>query len=123
MVSYVLYEEILMSEEKSLSSGLKAREEKNVKVISKEPIPTLLVDGFQGAGLTNGVLRINLFEEKYDTATDSVEKHIIARLAIPVESFISFVDVLNSINNDLKGTILAEMQKHVEEKVESSENE
>ncbi len=72
------------------------------ELISHEPIPTLLVDGFQGACLTGGSIRINLFEDKYDHSTNRSSRHNVTRLVIPEEYFASFVEALGEIVLQMK---------------------
>lgn len=74
----------------------------DTEVVFNEPIPTLLVDGFQGAALINSILRINLFALKYDSSTEETKRHIVGTLAIPKEQFTSFIDGLYDIRKQLK---------------------
>ncbi len=76
----------------------KAEEENDdTELISNEPIPTLLADGFQGVCLAGGSIRINLFEDKYDHSTNTSNRHNVTRLVIPEEYFASFVKALGEI--------------------------
>lgn len=79
-----------------------AENTENRDLISHEPIPTLLVDGFQGVCLAGGSIRINLFEDKYDHSTNTSSRHHVLRLAIPEEYFASFAKALVVIAHQME---------------------
>ncbi|HRI75663.1 MAG TPA: hypothetical protein PLX33_01610 [Alphaproteobacteria bacterium] len=89
-----------MAEEKK-KIEIKEKENNNPDIILIEPIESLFIDGFQGVSMNNGIVRINLHEDKYDPTTEKVSRHIVKRLCIPIASFISFVDTLDEIKKSL----------------------
>jgi hypothetical protein len=89
-----------MTEEKK-NIELKERDNKDPDIILIEPIESIFIDGFQGISITNGTVRINLHEDKYDPVTEKVNRHIVKRICLSQGSFISFIDTLNQVKNSM----------------------
>ena len=71
-------------------------------VVCDNDVPTLLIDGFQGATVINGTLRLNLFEDRFNVSSpEDIERRIVTRLVLPIGNLEGFVGVLETIKNDL----------------------
>jgi hypothetical protein len=74
----------------------------NLETVVNEPIPTLYIDGFWGAAINDGVVKLNLYEVRYPLVEgEKPKKHIVARLAIPVPSFFKVVAALDALRQQL----------------------
>lgn len=80
------------------------RDFSNVKIVCEEPIPTLFADGVHGIALVNNSMRINLYEDKFDPITGDLTRHIIARVALNLDVFNSFIDVSMKVREELKAS-------------------
>jgi len=88
-------------DEKKNKVEMQVKEVKEPKLVIIEPIPTVLVDGFHGLGIVNNSVRINLYEEKFDPTNNEISRHVITRLAIPIDGFLSFSETLWQIRESI----------------------
>lgn len=81
---------------------IKAKEQdrNKMKAVGEEPIPTLYCDGFQGITFSQNVVKINLVEERMPADEGALYRYLTARLVMPTEVFMSFVDVLSKVKQE-----------------------
>jgi hypothetical protein len=66
-------------------------------VVCEEPVPTIAVDGYWGVITKDNSVRVNLVEERFDPGSDRVYKYVVARLFMPIDSFLGMVDGLSAL--------------------------
>jgi len=52
-------------------------------------VPEIYIDGYQGAQIKDGVLKLNLFSQHLDPATNATCNEVVARLALSIPTLIS----------------------------------
>lgn len=71
-------------------------EEKQVTIPPvRSDVPTVFVDGYHGVQLSNGVVRINFFENVHPADPVSGERRIVQRLAMGMPALLSVATALN----------------------------
>ncbi|MBY0336365.1 MAG: hypothetical protein K2X11_07115 [Acetobacteraceae bacterium] len=63
--------------------------------------PELFVEGYRGALLRGGVVKLNLFTSLLENSPRRVRKRAVARLAMPVEDFLEVVAALSALRDDI----------------------
>lgn len=64
--------------------------------------PALYVDGFTGISLANGVVKLNMHADHFNSSTDAIERHIITRLVMPVAVLVSLSQGLQQLVEQMK---------------------
>ena len=67
-------------------SAPKTENTRNAPVVDAKDAPEILVDGICGLTVTGAVLRVVLFTERLNCETNTIERVVSARLAMPPES-------------------------------------
>lgn len=92
-----------MTEEDSTSAEPEPKsylDASQLRVVSKEPIPTIVVHGWVGSHSKQHEVRINLYEERHDVEAGEVVRYITARLSFPRDSFYGVVSALARLAED-----------------------
>jgi hypothetical protein len=50
----------------------------------------LLVDGYTGLSISNGVIRLNLYVDRFNSGSGKTERRVVKRLALPLGVFVQF---------------------------------
>lgn len=72
--------------------------------------PEVFVEGYRGAMMRAGVLKLNFFANRFDPSAERVEKHAAVTLSIPLEDFAGIVAGLAALLHDMqeKGAVAKE---------------
>lgn len=68
---------------------------------ASDRVPEILIDGYRGAAVINGILRLNCFRIE-PNAAGVASPAIIARLAMSLETFSSVVEAMKTLKAQLE---------------------
>ena len=69
--------------------------------------PEVFVEGYRGAMMRAGVLKLNFFANRFNPATEHVEKHAAVTLSIPLADFAEIAAAMGALAREMreKGTL------------------
>ncbi len=70
------------------------------QIVSTEPIPEIYIDGFTGVLVKSGAVKLNLFSDVQDMATEHLVRRIVARLTMPMSVLVSIQETLEDVIKD-----------------------
>jgi hypothetical protein len=70
-------------------------------LVGIEMAPSLLVDGYRGALMRGGVVRLNFFANRVDPGSGATVKAAVATLCMPALDFYEVVDGLVALREQL----------------------
>lgn len=88
----------------------------DIAVVFNEPVPMIYIDGIFGAAMTNGTVRLNLYEEVLNIETGEISRYIKNRLVMPEQTFISMTAALNQVLSSHLGAKFKEAVEKDDEK-------
>ena len=85
----------------------------------------LLVDGYQGVSFNNGILRFNLFQNRFKPGEEpDAQRVVIARLCLSMQAFLSIHVAFSGLIERMKSEgIIKEAELDLELDAEESEKE
>lgn len=73
------------------------------RVVSRDAVPEIYIDGFQGMTLRGGVAKLNLFSDvQVFLAKEGILRQIVARLTMSVPVLIAFHETLGRMISDME---------------------
>lgn len=64
--------------------------------------PEVFVEGYRGAMMRAGVLKLNFFTNRFNPATEHVEKHAALILSMPLMDFVEIASALGALARDMQ---------------------
>ena len=72
------------------------------EILNLAAAPEVLVEGYRGAMVRAGLVKLNFFANRLDPATGRVEKHAAVTLSIPLADFMSIAAGLGVLAQDIE---------------------
>jgi hypothetical protein len=74
-----------------------------IDIVDDDSVKTTYIDGYWGVSITDGVMKLNLYEVRTSPVEPPIsKKYIVARLAIPLASFLKVTEALNGLAREVK---------------------
>jgi hypothetical protein len=61
----------------------------------------LYIDGFAGMSAGNGVIKLNLYADRFNSRTNQMTRHIVKRLTMPIPVLVSMQQTLTQLVNQM----------------------
>jgi hypothetical protein len=75
----------------------------NLETVDDDSLKTIYVDGYWGVSITDGVMKLNLYETRTSPIGEmTTKKYIVARIAIPLPSFFKVADAFSQLSVEVK---------------------
>ncbi len=63
--------------------------------------PELFVEGYRGAMVRAGMVKLNLFSTSLDSASRGVEKRAVARIVVPIADFLDMAEAMWALRTEI----------------------
>lgn len=72
------------------------------QILGLHSAPEIFAEGYRGAMFRAGVVKINFFANRFDPATERIEKHAVLTLAVPTADFPDIVRGFAALAQELQ---------------------